>query len=171
MDLYNHGVVFKPDDLQTVVYHLDQFPSNYCEWSSSILDENALNQIAYVRIYWVDLANVRRCRIVPVEYFKQLLASNRPGVNVAKVCLGIVYLVTSPGFSSIGEYLYALDVSTLRPLSFVEGHLGVLGRFEEKTPYQTTDGLTSVQVDLCPRTLLKRIIQWAFPPISTENDQ
>jgi len=41
----------------------------------------------------------------------------------------------------------------------VEGHLGVLGRFEEKTPYQTTDGLTSVEVDLCPRTLLKRIIQ------------
>ena len=121
--------------------------------------ENALIQIEYVRIYWVDLVNVRRCRIVPIQYFKQLLASNRPGVNIAKVCLGLVYLNASPGFSSVGEYLYAPDMSTLRPLSFADGHLGVLGRFEEKTPYRTTDGLTSVEVDLCPRTLLKRIIQ------------
>jgi len=121
--------------------------------------ENALIQIDYVRIYWVDLVNVRRCRIVPIQYFKQLLVSNRPGVNVAKVCLGLIYLNSSPGFPTIGEYLYALDMSTLRPLSFADGHLCVLGWLEEKTPYQTTDGLTSVQVDLCPRTLLKRIIQ------------
>lgn len=113
----------------------------------------------YVRIYWVDLANVRRCRVVPIKYFKQLLASNRPGVNIAKVCLGLIYLVTSPGFSSIGEYIYALDISTLRPLPFADGHLGVLGQFEEKTPYQNPNGSTSVQVNLCPRTLLKRIVE------------
>ncbi|KXN82730.1 Protein fluG, partial [Leucoagaricus sp. SymC.cos] len=112
----------------------------------------------YVRIYWVDLANVRRCRVVPIQYFKQLLASNRPGVNIAKVCLGLIYLITAPGFSSIGEYLYVPDISTLRPLPFAPGHLGVLGRFEEKTPYRVFDGSSSVQVDLCPRTLLKKIV-------------
>ncbi|KAF5361956.1 hypothetical protein D9756_002782 [Leucocoprinus leucothites] len=143
MDVYNHGVAFKPDNLETVAYQLDKLESQY----------------SYVRIYWVDLVNVRRCRVVPIHYFKQLLASNRPGVNIAKVGLGLVYLITPPGFPPIGEYLYAPDVSTLRPLPFADGHLGVLGRFEEKTPYQGIDGSTSVQVSLCPRTLLKRIVE------------
>ena len=31
MDLSNHGVAFKPEDLQTVIYHLDQIQSNYGE--------------------------------------------------------------------------------------------------------------------------------------------
>jgi hypothetical protein len=96
---------------------------------------------------------------VPIEYFKKLLSSNRPGVNVAKVCLGLVYLITASGFSSTGEYLYAPDVCTLRPLPFAKGHLAVLGHFEEKTPYQATDGSTSVAVDLCPRTLLEGIVE------------
>jgi hypothetical protein len=112
-----------------------------------------------VRIYWVDFANLRRCRVVPVHYFRQILASNRPGVNIATVCLGLINLVTSPGFSSMGEYLYAPDVSTLRPLPFADGHLAVLGYFQEKAPYKGADGLPTVQVDLCPRTLLKRIVE------------
>lgn len=116
-------------------------------------------QVAYIRIYWVDFANVRRCRVVPITYFKQVLASNRPGVNIAKASFGLIYLIMTPGFSPFGEYVYALDMSTLRPLSFATGHLGVLGYFEEKSPYQTADGLTSVEVKLCPRTLLKRIVE------------
>jgi hypothetical protein len=94
-----------------------------------------------------------------MQYFEQLLASNRPGVNIAKVCLGLVYLITASGFSSIGEYLYVPDISTLRPLPFARGHLGVLGHFEEKTPHKLPDGSTSLQVDLCPRTLLMKIVE------------
>ncbi|EEB94802.1 hypothetical protein MPER_06326, partial [Moniliophthora perniciosa FA553] len=32
----------------------------------------------YVRIYWVDLVNIRRCRLLPIKYFKELIRSNRP---------------------------------------------------------------------------------------------
>lgn len=96
---------------------------------------------------------------MPINYFKQILASNRPGVNIAKAAFGLIYLTTTPGISLFGEYIYALDMSTLRPLPFAGGHLGVLGYFEEKSPYQTPDGLTSVEVKLCPRTLLRRIVE------------
>ncbi len=94
-----------------------------------------------------------------MKYFKQILSSNRPGVNIAKICFGLIYLIPSPGFSAIGEYIYVPDMSTLRPLPFAHGHLGVLGHFEEKAPYQINDGSTSVEVKLCPRTLLKRIVE------------
>ncbi|KAJ3575762.1 hypothetical protein NP233_g883 [Leucocoprinus birnbaumii] len=142
-DIYNHGVAFRPDSLEKVSYDLNQLESKY----------------SYVRIYWVDLANVRRCRVVPLSYFKQLLASNRPGVNIAKVGLGLIYLITSPGFSSIGEYVYVPDIATLRPLPFTDDHLGVLGTFEEKTPYKRSDGSSSLQVELCPRTALKKVVE------------
>jgi hypothetical protein len=116
---------------------------------------------AYVHIYWVDLANTRRCRIVPVEYFITLMSqSKRPGVNIAKVGVGLVYLITSEGFSGIGEYLYALDPSSMRMLRGVGAAgdvLGILGRFEEKAASDPNGG---VAVGLCPRTVLGKIIEY-----------
>jgi len=111
--------------------------------------------IEYVYIYWVDLSNTRRCRVVPIEYFRRLMASKRPGVNVARVVPALVYLNIPDGFSGVGEQLYALDKSSLRKLHGVGQRrvLGILGNFEEKTP--TQDG--RVEVAHCPRTMLKRI--------------
>nr|GAT45763.1 glutamine synthetase guanidokinase [Mycena chlorophos] len=138
---FTHGVVFTPESV---------------EHRSSDLDvEKLLSGAKYVRIYWVDWVNVRRCRVVPIAHFKSLLASNRPGVNIGKVVLGLVNLVLAPGFSPIGEYLYAIDLKSLRPLPFAPGHLAVLGNFEEKIPAEGK----GVEVALCPRTVLRRITE------------
>lgn len=85
------------------------------------------------------------------------MKTKRPGVNIAKVGLGLVYLMMPDGFTGIGEYLYAVDPSTMRVLHGVsfEKVLGVFGRFEEKEPV----GSDGVQVGLCPRTLLSNILQ------------
>jgi hypothetical protein len=95
---------------------------------------------------------------MPIEYFKALMRSNRPGVNIAKAVLGLVYLTMPEGFSSIGEYLYTPDPATMRVLRgvAVDDVLAVLGRFEEKA----SKGNGGVAVGLCPRTLLGKIIEY-----------
>ncbi|KAJ7039586.1 hypothetical protein C8F04DRAFT_1209020 [Mycena alexandri] len=138
---YSHGVVHTP---KSVVQGR--------KW-----DMRDLDTVSYVRIYWVDLVNVHRCRIVPVQYFKALMKSNRPGVVVAKASLGLVYLTVVPGFLPTGEYLYALDLATLKPCPFAPGHMAILGQFEEKTA-----------VNLCPRSLLRRILEQTKQITNTE---
>lgn len=117
---------------------------------------------AYVRIYWLDYTNVRRFRILPIEYFKALLNSNRPGINIAKAAFGVVGFNVVPGFNFIGEYLYAIEAATLRPCPFAPGHMAVFGRFEEKVAIEGADGRPSVAVNLCPRTLLRRILEYVL---------
>ncbi|KAG7098495.1 hypothetical protein E1B28_000439 [Marasmius oreades] len=150
---YNHGVSYKPENLEKTVFTLDK----------ALQDGHK-----YVRIYWVDFVNVRRCRVLPINYFKELVQAKRPGVNFAKVALGLIYLITPPCFTSIGEFYYALDLSTLRPLSFAPGHLGLLGYVEEKTPYNGPDGNPTVQVPLCARSLLKRVVEDTKKNFKTE---
>ncbi|KAJ7634911.1 hypothetical protein FB45DRAFT_477249 [Roridomyces roridus] len=142
MDL-THGVVYTPQNVARS-------------------SENNLDGASYVRVYWLDFTNVRRCRILPVKYFKALLNSNRPGVNMGKVALGMAGLTVAPGFTPIGEYLYAIETASLRPCPFAPGHMAVFGRFEEKV------GNPSVAVDLCPRTLLRRILEDAKQSHGTE---
>ncbi|KAJ7183147.1 hypothetical protein C8R46DRAFT_1344044 [Mycena filopes] len=150
---YTHGVVHTPGSVQAR------------KWDAKDLDDPT---VSYVRIYWVDLVNIRRCRIVPVESFKALLKSNRPGVVVAKACLGLVYLMVAPGFLPVGEYLYTLDLATLKPCPFAPGHMAILGQFEEKTPVPDELGNPSVEVNLCPRSLLRRILGQIKDSANTE---
>ncbi|KAF7313130.1 1,2-dihydroxy-3-keto-5-methylthiopentene dioxygenase [Mycena kentingensis (nom. inval.)] len=146
MDL-THGITYTP---QSVAKSKNSAPN------IRILDNPATK---YVRIYWVDLVNIRRCRIVTIAHFKQLLKSNRPGVNIATVALGLVYLNVAPGFAPIGEYLYAIDLATLKPCPWAAGHLSVFNRFESKPGLPNVEETPSVEVDLCPRTLLQRITE------------
>jgi glutamine synthetase len=117
--------------------------------------------ISFIRLQWVDLTNTIRFRIMPVSYFQKLLAANRGGVNVAKAALGLVHLSVADGFSSMGEYLYVPDVRTLRQCSYEPGHASLMGWFQEKAPFQRSDGSSSLSVDLCPRTILKKIVDRA----------
>ncbi|KAJ3805737.1 hypothetical protein F5876DRAFT_81451 [Lentinula aff. lateritia] len=118
----------------------------------------ALTELKYVRLYWVDLTNTRRCRVIPRDSFLQLMESNRPGVNVGQVALGLVYLTIAEGFHPIGEYLYVPDLSSLRILHGVGKSpiFGILGKFENKSPEGEK---ISVEVEMCPRTALSRIIR------------
>jgi glutamine synthetase len=118
-----------------------------------------LIDIGYIRFQWVDYTNVVRFRIMPLCYFKKLLDGNRPGIAVAKVALGIVYLSTASGFSPMGEYLVTPDLSTIRPCPYESGHASLLGWFEEKAGVTDPQGQPTVQVDVCPRGILRRIVQ------------
>lgn len=59
------------------------------------------------------------------------------------------------GFSAEGEYLVAVDRSSLRLCGYAPGHASVFGFFEEKA---LAGG--RLDVPLCPRTNLKRILKY-----------
>ncbi|KAG6897784.1 hypothetical protein C0992_011198 [Termitomyces sp. T32_za158] len=122
------------------------------------LKDPSLN-ISYVRLQWVDLINNIRCRVVPLSYFLRLLESSRPGVGIAKAALGLVYLTIAPGFNSSGEYLYVPDLSTIRLCPYALGEVVVFGWFNEKTPYLGLDNRMTLDVSLCPRATLQRVVK------------
>lgn len=111
--------------------------------------------IKYVRLQWLDYTNTLRFRVLPVSYFRRLLSSARPGTGIAKCALGLVFLKLAPGFSSSGEYLTVPDLLSLRVAPYAPGHASVMAYFEEKVPTPEY-GLV---VPVCPRTLLKRIVE------------
>jgi hypothetical protein len=96
---------------------------------------------------------------MPIAYFKKLLEGKRPGIAVAKCTLGIVNLSVASGFSPMGEYLITPDLSTIRPCPYEPSHASVLGWFEEKAGVIDPQGQPTVQVDLCPRGMLHRIVE------------
>ncbi|KAK0238917.1 hypothetical protein EDD85DRAFT_828447 [Armillaria nabsnona] len=144
---YSHGVQYSPATLApTLVIKTDD------------LEELG---ITFVRLTWVDLTGVIRFRVIPRAYFLKMLQSPRPSVAIAKVTMGLVYLHTADEFNAIGEYLYVPDLSTLRLCPYEEGHASVLGWFQEKAPVLGADGNLTVAVDLCPRSVLQRVVEQA----------
>ena len=121
-------------------------------------DANPYSEYAY--IYWVDMANIRRCRIVPIDYFLFMMQSNRPGINIQSAsAVGLVYLNVPSTLSSMGEYLYAIDKNSFRVLYGVSENpiLAALGYLEHKDPHPTTG---EVSLNLCPRSALQRISRY-----------
>jgi len=112
--------------------------------------------IRYVRITWVDLINNIRYRVLPLNYFKRVLESDRPGISVPSVVFGLITLQIAEGFAPIGEYLYVPDINTLRVCPYAKGHASIYGWFQEKVP-PPNGGL---EVELCPRTLLTKVLQY-----------
>lgn len=111
--------------------------------------------VKYVRLQWLDYTNTLRFRLVPIAYFKKLLASERPGTGVATAALGIVIVSLAPGFSSSGEYLLVPDLLSLRICPYALGHVSVMCNMQEKVP-NPEHGLV---VPLCPRTILRRVLE------------
>ncbi|KAH7922480.1 glutamine synthetase/guanido kinase [Leucogyrophana mollusca] len=66
-----------------------------------------------------------------------------------------------PGFNAVGEYLYVVDTSTLRICPYAPGHAVVFGHFQEKTPVLGANGIYTLSVPICPRTILGRIVKEA----------
>lgn len=138
--------------------------------SYSVIRDLIDSLLEYVRLYWVDLTNTRRCRVIPRDSFLQLMESNRPGVNVGQVALGLVYLTIAEGFHPISEYLYVPDLSSLRILHGVGKSpiFGILGKFENKSPVGEKSG---VEVEMCPRTTLSRIIRYVMVKHPMQRDE
>lgn len=116
--------------------------------------------VEYVRVQWVDLTNKSRLRIVSLDYFEKVLQSSRPGLGAAKAALGLVELVMAEGFDLTGEYLCVPDLTSLRVCPYAPGHASVMVWLQDKTPVPGPDGKLTVDVDLCPRTLLSRVLKY-----------
>ncbi|KAI0365975.1 FLU1-II [Pilatotrama ljubarskyi] len=134
-------------------------PSTGSSTEARSLDELLTSDIRFVRVQWIDYVNLVRFRVLPVSYFRKLFSQrgSRPGIGIAKIALGIVGLMVADGFGAVGEYLYVPDMSSWRVCTYAPGHASVMGWFREKTP----DPRSGVTVDMCPRTLLGRLVQEA----------
>ncbi|KAG5643453.1 hypothetical protein DXG03_000926 [Asterophora parasitica] len=73
--------------------------------------------------------------------------------------MGLVNLIVAPGFQPSGEYLYVPDLSTIRLCPYSPGEVSLFGWFQEKTPYPGADNQLTVEVTLCPRATLRRIVR------------
>ncbi|KAI6021242.1 hypothetical protein EDC04DRAFT_377940 [Pisolithus marmoratus] len=119
--------------------------------------------VKYIRIQWVDFSNFVHCRVLTISHFHKLLRASRPGVAVTKAVLGIVFLTVTEGFSVSGEYLLVMDLTSMRMCGYASGHAAVFGYFQEKYPLGGR-----LDVPLCPRTNLRRIIKYAEEELRTE---
>ena len=114
------------------------------------------HNIKYIRLTWLDLHNIARCRVLSLDYFERLLdtTSGRPGVSVVGCVLGLVGLKVANGFSASGGYLYVADLSSMRLCTFAPGHAMLFGWFQKAD----VSPERPFAYDLCPRTLLARQI-------------
>ncbi|KDQ20088.1 hypothetical protein BOTBODRAFT_101449 [Botryobasidium botryosum FD-172 SS1] len=117
--------------------------------------------IRFIRFIWVDLINCVRYRVIPIDEFKRLIESSKGGISIAKPGVALVFLNCPEGFTSTGEYNYKPDFSSLRISPYADGHASVMGWFSEKEPVKGIDGKGSLEVPLCPRTILRRVVESA----------
>ena len=81
-------------------------------------------------------------------------------MSVATCLLKIIDITLCPGFSLTGESLYCPDLSSMRLCGYAPGHASVLGFLEHKTPVIGSDGIASLKDSLCPRGILKRVVEY-----------
>lgn len=119
--------------------------------------------ISFVRVQWVDLTNTVRYRVLPLSYFYRRLQSKQPGLTVTKSVMGVVFDSTVEGFGPIGEYIYAVDLTSLRVCPYAPGNASVFGFFQVKANIGK-----EVDVPVCPRTILQGIVREAEATLHTK---
>ncbi|KAG1860892.1 hypothetical protein F4604DRAFT_1788744 [Suillus subluteus] len=112
-----------------------------------------------VRITWVDLVNATGFRVVPLKSFQRLLASSRPGITITQCIFGFVINRAASGFGPVGEYLFVVDLSSMRLCSYAPGHVSIMGWFQDKVP--APGRVLGTGVPMCPRSTLNRIVDTA----------
>lgn len=117
------------------------------------------HKIHSVRITWVDLVNSVGIRVIPLKSFQRLLASSRPGITVTKCVFGFVINRAASGFGPVGEYLYVVDLTSMRLCPYAPGHISIMGWFQDKVP--APGRILGTGVPMCPRSTLNRIVDTA----------
>ncbi|KAI0596354.1 hypothetical protein F4775DRAFT_603969 [Biscogniauxia sp. FL1348] len=149
--LYNLG------DLATVL-------PRYAELSpptttSTIPSATALHKLRalgtrYLRVYWHDYTSSARCRVLPMGHVERTLGRGRPvAVSLTQGSLGLLRtdaLIAAAGPS--GVYALRPDWASLRP-GPAPGHASCYGWFTSPSPSSPEE-----QTPLCPRTLLRRVV-------------
>lgn len=138
------GIAYSPENVDNSSYRL------------SITELSKQSDLRYVRVQWVDLSGQIRYKVLPKAYFLRIVTkSDRPGITLTAAVLSIIAGGCSPGFSGIGEWLYAFDLDTLRRVVYEPGHAVVVGYFQEEEPHP----VHGVDIPLCPRSVLKKVVK------------
>ena len=115
--------------------------------------------IKWVRVQFVDYTNTVRFRILPIAYFKKVCETLRPSLLFDLSLLG-AGVSQGEGSAQEGwerECLYVVDFGSFRVCPYAPGHAAIMGWFEEKTASPTG----SLSIKLCPRTMLKNVVDEA----------
>ena len=118
----------------------------------------AWNDTKFIRLTWVDISSVIRCKVLTLKYFRTLVSKSSDGVpttTLPTASLGLVGRTLVDGFSAAGDYLFEVDLSSLRLLPYIPGHAMVFGWLKP-----ITIGPIAQPTDpFCPRTILKNIVE------------
>jgi len=90
----------------------------------------AWNDTRFIRLTWVDISSVIRCKVLTLKHFRTLVSKSPGGVpttTLATASLGLVGRALVDGFSVAGDYLFEVDLSSLRLLPYVPSHAVVFG--------------------------------------------
>ncbi|CAE6505401.1 unnamed protein product [Rhizoctonia solani] len=133
--------------------------------------------IKFIRLAWVDYVNMIRYRVVPIDHFTSISGSKfisgletsssqriaESGPSVVRVGLSLGIQDSMPAGSSVsGDFDLRADFSSMWRAPFAPNHAYMMGRFFEKPHYQGGGG----QSEICPRTILHRIVQRAERELS-----
>lgn len=126
------GTAWPPEVVLEKLQHLD------CKW---------------LRIYWHDYTSSARCRLIPMKRVLSTLEKGKPVTqSTTKAGLGLLPMdMMIPEITATGAYMNYPDWSSLK-LGPAPGHVSVYCEFREQ------DGS---DVDLCPRTLLRKTLERA----------
>ena len=113
--------------------------------------------IEWVRLCWLDYANVLRFYFLSRSYFSHLLETARPGILLGAANLAAVHLNVIDELMFV-QYVYAFDLSTFRVCPYAPGHATVMGFFEPTTPPPSAG---PTPVPQCPRGILHRLVNEA----------
>ena len=111
----------------------------------------------FIRLTWVDMSSVIRCKVLTLKHFRALVSKSPNGVpttTLATASLGLVGRTLVDGFSVAGDYLIEVDFTSLRLLSYIPGHAMVFGWLK---PVSIGPG-PQLTDPLCPRTILKNVV-------------
>lgn len=105
----------------------------------------------FIRLQWLDYTATLRVRVIPVKVARELFNSQR-SIGITKASLGLLqHDLMVPGFSPVGEYELIPCFDGLRRGDRPEYAI-VQGEFRE---------LDGSEVGICPRTLLRNIVERA----------
>ncbi len=107
----------------------------------------------FLRLQFIDYTATPRLRVIPIRRVLSILQKEPSfSIGIVKGALGLLQNdVLIPGVPATGEYRLTAIFSSLRPGPY-DGYAFVQGEFRE------ADGS---EVELCPRTLLRRQLQVA----------
>jgi glutamine synthetase len=108
--------------------------------------------IKFIRLQWVDYTTQLRLRVLPIKTAVNMFKDQK-GIGITKAVFGLLqHDMIAPGFGPVGQYELIPCFDSLR-VGDRDGYAIVQCEFRE------SDG---AQVEICPRTALRRIVERAL---------